>query len=182
MCWLVFLINNVFWNGHLISHGILPRHFSSLPGIIWAPFLHSSFQHLTANTLPLLILGGIICARSRNQFMAVTVAGIIMGGGLTWLFGRRAFHVGASGLIFCYFGYLISRAWFDRKILSFCVSILCLIGYGGILKGILPTSAAVSWEGHLAGLISGVAVAWLGSRAYKAEATAPLARLDKGAI
>src|SRR5258706_3611086 len=83
ICWLVFVINNLLWNGHLVSYGILPRHLSSLPGIIWAPFLHTSFQHLTANTLPLLILGGIICARRGNKFIGVTVAGMIIGGGLT---------------------------------------------------------------------------------------------------
>ena len=73
--WLVFLLNNGLWSGHLTQHGIIPRHLDSLPGILWAPFLHVSFQHLAANTLPLLILGGLLCARSRGEFLAVTILG-----------------------------------------------------------------------------------------------------------
>jgi len=150
-------------DGHLTQFGIRPRHLSSLPGIIWSPFLHTSFRHLGANSLPLLILGGIICARSRSEFALVTAAGIFLGGGLTWLIGRSAYHVGASGLIFCFFGYLSSLAYFKRNIPTLVLSLMCLLGYGGILRGILPTAAAVSWEGHLAGLITGITLAWVGS-------------------
>jgi membrane associated rhomboid family serine protease len=167
VCWLVFVVNNLIGNGHLTQYGILPRHLSSLPGIIWAPFLHVSLKHLTANTLPLLVLGGIICGRSRGEFAVVTVAGMLLGGGLTWLLARNACHVGASGLIFCYFGYLASLAYFKRTFGALALSVLCVLGYGGILRGILPTSAAVSWEGHIAGLVAGIAVAWLTSESKK---------------
>ena len=77
-CWLVFVFNNLIGDGHLSRYGIIPRQLSSLPGIIWAPFLHGSFQHLAANTLPLLILGGIICARSKTEFALITAGGIIV--------------------------------------------------------------------------------------------------------
>src|SRR5437879_2325713 len=113
-CWLVFVFNNLIGDGHLSRYGIIPRQLSSLPGIIWAPFLHGSFRHLAANTLPLLILGGIICARSKTEFALITLGGIIVGGGLTWLLARSAVHIGASGLVFCYFGYLASLAYFRR--------------------------------------------------------------------
>jgi len=114
LCWLVFLINNVMWHGHFAQYGILPRHLGSLPGIIWAPFLHGSFQHLVANTVPLLIMGGIICARSEAEFGIITVSGTLLSGGLTWIFARNASHIGASGLIFCFFGYVASLAYFRR--------------------------------------------------------------------
>jgi membrane associated rhomboid family serine protease len=160
----MFVINNLILDGRLNAHGILPRHLNSLAGILWAPFLHGSFRHLAANTVPLLILGGIICARGRSQFVLVTFAGIILGGGLTWLFARTAYHVGASGLIFSYFGYLASLAYFRRNIGTFLLSLACIVGYGGMLKGMVPTSAPISWEGHVAGLVAGIAVAWLQSR------------------
>src|SRR5438874_5321142 len=160
LCWLMFVLNNLILGGHLTQFGIRPRHLSSLPGIFWSPFLHVSFHHLVANTLPLLILGAIINARSAREFILVTVTGILLGGGFTWLIGRSAYHVGASGLIFCYFGYLASLAWFDRKIGTLFLSLICIVGYGGILRALLPTSAAVSWEGHLAGFLAGVALAW----------------------
>ena len=168
VCWLVFVINNLIGNGHLTQHGIVPRHISSLPGILWAPFLHTSFEHLAANTLPLLVLGAIICARSAGEFIMVTVAGTLLGGGLTWLVGRNACHVGASGLIFCFFGYLASLAYFNRNIPTVVLSVVCILGYGGMLRGVLPTSAAVSWEGHLAGLVAGIIIAWFSSKVKNA--------------
>jgi len=161
VCWIIFFVNNLVWHGDLTRYGIVPRHLSSLAGIIWSPFLHANLGHLTANTVPLFVLGAIICGRSRAEFRFVTGAGILLGGVLTWLLARNACHVGASGLIFCYFGYLTSMACFNRNIPTVILSALCLFGYGGILKGILPTSAAVSWEGHLAGLLSGIFLAWL---------------------
>jgi membrane associated rhomboid family serine protease len=164
VCWMMFVVNNILLAGRLGQYGIVPRHLGGLPGIIWAPFLHGSFAHLAANTLPLLILGGIICARGRGEFAIVTVIGIGLSGGLTWLIGRTASHVGASGLIFCYFGYVTSLALFNRKIGSLVLSVVCVFAYGGILRGLLPTGGAISWEAHLAGLVSGVVLAWLMTR------------------
>jgi membrane associated rhomboid family serine protease len=160
LCWAVFVVNNLILNGHLNQYGIRPRHIGGLPGIIWSPFLHGSLQHLFANTVPLAVLGGILCLRGRNEFAIVAVMGVVLSGGLTWLTGRNAYHIGASGLIFCFFGYLASLAFFERKIGTLVLSIVCILGYGGIVRGILPTSSAVSWEGHLAGFVSGITLAW----------------------
>jgi membrane associated rhomboid family serine protease len=167
ICWLVFLVNNVLLGGRLDQYGIRPRQISSLPGVVFAPFLHASYQHLAANTLPLLVLGGILCARSRGEFIIVTAAGILLGGGLTWLFARsanHACHIGASGLIFCYFGYLASLAYFHRTFGTLCLSVVCILGYGGLVWGLVPTSTAISWESHLGGLVAGAAVGWLMSK------------------
>jgi membrane associated rhomboid family serine protease len=161
VCWLVFIVNNLMLGGQFDQCGIKPRQIGSLPGIIFAPFLHGSYQHLAANTLPLLVLGGILCARSKGEFVVVTIGGILLGGSLTWLFARNACHIGASGLIFCYFGYLASLAWFNRTFGTLCLSIVCIVGYGGIVWGIVPTSAAISWESHLSGLVAGLALAAL---------------------
>jgi membrane associated rhomboid family serine protease len=160
-CWIVLLINNVLGNSPLNQYGIIPRHVSSLTGILWAPFLHASYQHLAANTVPLLVLGAMICGRSRAEFAFVTAAGVLGGGGLTWLVARSANHIGASGLVFCFFGYLASLAYFRRTFGTLVLSVACLLGYGGILRGVLPTSTPVSWEGHAAGLAAGVAAGWL---------------------
>jgi membrane associated rhomboid family serine protease len=164
ICWLVFFINNFLLGGHLNQYGIVPRHLASLPTILWAPFLHASFRHLVANTLPLFILGGIICTRNQSEFTAVAVAGTLLGGALTWLFARNGSHIGASGLIFCFFGYLASMAWFRRTFGTLLLSIICIVAYGGILRGLLPTSSSVSWEGHAAGLVTGVLLAWASSK------------------
>ncbi len=179
MAWVVFVLNNLILGGALTHHGIIPRRLSGLPGIIWSPFLHVSFAHLAANTLPLLILGGIICARSKAEFIGVTTGGILMGGGLTWLLARNADHVGASGLIFCYFAFLTSRAWFDRSMVTFCLAVICMVGYGGILLGLLPVFPGVSWEAHLAGLLAGIASAWIITNKARDKATTGLPALKK---
>ena len=167
ICWLVFVVNNLALGGRFDACGIVPRHVSSLLGIIWAPFLHGSFRHIAANTLPLLVLGGIICARSRGEFAIVTLAGIVLGGAVTWLVARPACHIGASGLIFSYFGYLASLALFRRTFGALCLSVICLIGYGGMIWGIMPTSATISWEGHAAGLLAGVFIGWFAAKLDK---------------
>lgn len=159
ICWLVLGVNELLLQGKLVQWGIVPRHLNGLAGVLWAPFIHGSVRHLAANTLPLLVLGAVICARGRSEFVLVTVTGILLGGGLTWLIGRNACHVGASGLIFCYFGYLASLAWFRRTLGTFCLSVVCVVAYGGMLRSIMPTSAGISWESHLAGLIAGVVIA-----------------------
>jgi len=167
LCWGVFVVNNLMLHMQLNQYGIIPRRIGSLPGIVFAPFLHASYKHLVANSLPLLILGAILCARSKGEFIVVSVCGILFGGALTWLFARHAAHIGASGLVFCYFGYLSSLAYFRRNIGTLLLSVICILAYGGMIRGILPTSA-VSWEGHLAGLLTGIGAAWFMTRVSEA--------------
>ena len=171
-CWVVFGVNRFLLHDDLIQYGIVPRHLGSLSGILWAPFLHASFEHLAANTVPLLVLGAILCARSRGEFVSVTLGGMVLGGTLTWLFARPACHIGASGLIFCFFGYLASLALFRRTIGTLLLSVACLLAYGGMLRGILPNSKPISWEGHAAGLVAGIAIASLSPKARKRSAAA----------
>ena len=154
LCWAVFVLNNLILHGNLNQYGIRPRHMGGLPGILWAPFLHGSWKHLFANTLPLALLGAILSLRGRTEFGIVTVAGIFLSGALTWLIGRNAYHIGASGLIFCFFGYLASLAFFERRICTLLLSLVCIVGYVVLVRGIFPTSSTVSWEVHLAVFIS----------------------------
>ena len=168
-CWVVFFINHALFSDHLIQYGIRPRYLSGLSGILWSPFLHGSYPHLVANTVPLLILGGILSFRNPGEFVGVTIGGIVLSGGLLWVLGRNAYHIGASALIFCFFGYLASLAVFERKSGNLFLSVICIVGYGGILRGMVPTSAAVSWEGHLFGFLSGIALAWFISNVKKAD-------------
>ena len=167
ICWVVFLFNNVLLGGRLLEYGIVPRQPASLPGLLWAPFLHGSLGHLAANTVPLLVLGAILCARGKTDFGLVTLFGVLLTGLVTWLFARPAVHVGASGLIFCYFGYLASLAWFNRTFGTLVLSVACLVAYGGILRGVFPADPHISWESHAAGLVTGVALAWFVTRLKK---------------
>ncbi len=161
--WVVELIN--WFLGHRLAvWGILPRHISGLIGIPLAPFLHGGIGHAASNSLPLLILGGLTLIGGRTRFWILTVGIILLSGILVWLFARESLHIGASGLVFGYFGALLARAFLDRGIVSIAIACVTMILYGGILWGILPLQSHISFEGHLFGLIAGIAVAWLDQR------------------
>ncbi|MGY8936800.1 MAG: rhomboid family intramembrane serine protease [Alphaproteobacteria bacterium] len=158
--WIVEIAN--FFLGHgLTAWGIWPRQASGLSGIPLAPFLHGGLWHAASNTLPLLILGSLMIVGGRARFWAMTTGIVLLGGFLVWLFARNALHVGASGLVFGYFGALLSRAYFERNLLSIVIACATVLLYGGILWGILPLRSHISFEGHLFGLVAGVVMAWL---------------------
>ena len=148
-------------DGRLDRFGIRPRQLDGLDGVLFAPFLHGGFRHLIANTFPFLILGGIIAGASAIRFVHVTLIVGLIGGLGTWLTGpSHSLHIGASGLVFGYLTYLVSRGFFARKISYVLGGIVVFFIYGGILWGLLP-SPGVSWQGHVFGAAGGVAAAWV---------------------
>ncbi|HNS39839.1 MAG: rhomboid family intramembrane serine protease [Anaerolineae bacterium] len=158
--WLIEIIDQLFFGGALDGYGIIPRQLIGLRGIFFAPLLHGDFAHLLANTAPFLILGFLVMARHEEQFPAITVLIIIISGLGTWLIApSNTVHVGASGLIFGYFAYLIVNAWYERSLAAIALAILVLALYGGLLAGVLPANG-VSWQGHLFGIVGGVAAAY----------------------
>jgi membrane associated rhomboid family serine protease len=156
---------NAIGGGWLNGLGIIPRTLSGLKGILFAPFLHGSWGHLAANSVPLLILGWMVMLRRKRDFFYVSgISGLVAGVG-TWIIGRNGdydnvTHIGASGVVFGLIGYLISRAVMERKFWSILAAVATLFLYGGALFGIFPTSAGVSWEGHLFGLIGGIVASY----------------------
>lgn len=161
--WLVELINLLM--GHqLCRYGILPRTPQGLVGIPFSPFLHAGVAHLFLNTGPLLLLGGLILMRGRKIFIRSTVVITLVGGLGLWLFGRPSYHVGASLLIFGYFGCLLAQGIFDRRISSLLITVLVVLAYGGLFWGMLPTVSYISWEGHVCGFLSGIIAAWTSKR------------------
>ena len=156
ICWVVHLLGFLI---PLQQYGIHPRNIFGLLGIIFSPFLHGSFFHLISNSFGLLIFGCALSVVDRKKFMEVTLGIIILGGLGTWLLGRNANHVGASGLIFGYFGYLLSLGIFQKKIKYIGISMLTFFFYGGMIFGVLPSSSYISFESHLFGFIAGVLMA-----------------------
>jgi len=148
-------------SGSLDFCGIRPRTTSGLLlGIPMAPFLHGGFNHLAGNTLPFIVLGFLTLLRGRAIFFAATVFITIVAGVGTWLIGEEtSYHIGASGLIFGYFGFLIMAGLFERSLKAILVALLVGFIYGGIIWGVLPGTPGISWEGHLFGLIGGVVAA-----------------------
>lgn len=147
--------------GHL-GHGIVPRTVYGLSGIVMAPFLHANLQHLLANTIPFVILGAVILLRGARAFITVAIVSALIAGLGTWLFGAPGtMHIGASGVVFGFFGYLLFRAAYDRRLSSFLIALVVALLYGGsLLMSIIPAQG-ISWSGHLFGFLGGVAAARL---------------------
>jgi membrane associated rhomboid family serine protease len=140
--------------------GIVPRTAFGLLGVACAPLLHLGFAHLFANAFPLWVLLLLLFGH-RAYAPEETLGWVWVGSGLgTWLIGRGgAVHIGASSLIYGLVVYLIAAGWWRRDWRSILVSMAVLLFYGGIFYGVLPQRGIVSWEGHLAGAITGLLVA-----------------------
>ncbi|MEA3208082.1 MAG: hypothetical protein QOE70_1139 [Chthoniobacter sp.] len=146
----------------LDRYGIHPRSVSGLPGIVLAPFLHVGFRHLMVNSIPFVVLGGIVLLGGLKVFWRVTAFVTLAGGLGVWLFaGKFTNHLGASGLIFGYLGFLLARGLFEKSLPWVLVACGVLVVYGGCLIGVLPLHAGVSWQGHLFGFLAGVGAARL---------------------
>lgn len=158
--WAVSIIGFVF-DGLVRTLALVPRELGHLPGVIGMPFLHQGFGHLIANTVPLAAFGALLLTRGADYFLRALMIVVFGGGVLLWLFGRSAAHIGASGLVFGLFGLLVARAVFAKSVESMLIAGVVMLGYGGLIWGVLPTDAGVSWDGHLAGLLAGVGAARL---------------------
>ena len=166
--WLIEIVDLVVFQGGLDRFGIRPRSTSGLVGIALSPFLHVGFGHLVMNTIPFLVLGWVIMLRETWHFWVVTPFVAIVGGGGVWLIGQSSsVHVGASGVIFGFFGFLLLRGWFERTAGSIIVSVLVFLTYGGMIWGVLPGQPGLSWEGHLCGFGAGVLAAWIFARGLR---------------
>ncbi len=161
LMWLVEVINTLDSN-HLNADGLWPRDIGRLYGIITAPFLHGSFQHLIDNTIPLVFMGLIIALRGAVRLALVTAIVIVLGGIGTWLIAPAGtVTVGASGVVFGYATYLLTRGVFDRSVLELAVGALVGVVWGSALLTSLVPHYGVSWQAHLCGGIAGVVAAWV---------------------
>jgi membrane associated rhomboid family serine protease len=162
LMWLIEVVDSLAFEGRLDQHGIVPRTLSGLDGILWAPVLHGGFGHLLANTVPFLLLGAFVALGGIRRWLVVTAFIAVLGGLATWLFARNAAHVGASGLIFGYAGFLLVAGFVEKSIKGIAVAVIVGVLFGGmVLRGIAPVSSYISWESHLFGLAAGVLAAFV---------------------
>lgn len=157
--WIVFAVNALL-GGALLRFGIVPRTTDGLVGILVAPFLHANLNHLIANTIPFLIFGWLVMLRDRRHFLPVTLYAMLGSGLLAWMFGAPgSVHVGASGVIFGYLGFLLLSGWYARSFTSIVMSVGVAVLWGGAVMQVLPGAAGISWQGHLGGLLGGILAA-----------------------
>ncbi|MHB8690149.1 MAG: rhomboid family intramembrane serine protease [Solirubrobacteraceae bacterium] len=164
LMWVLEAINTIDSN-HLSHDGIYARDLGRSWGIVTAPFLHVSFQHLIDNTVPFLFMGVIIALRGAARLLVITALIILIGGVGTWLISPSGVStVGASGVVFGYATYLLARGFFDRNFIELLIGALVGVVWGGALLNSLLPHGSVSWQGHLSGAIGGVVAAWFMAR------------------
>lgn len=156
--WAVFFVSAALPFLHLNAHGVVPRTASGLQGILFAPWLHANLPHIIANTSGLLILGWLCTWPRIANFWQATLGAMLGAGLCAWLLGASySVHIGASGLVFGYAGYLVARGFYTRAPLSVLVALFVAGTYGAsMLMGALPITPGVSWQSHLGGAIGGI--------------------------
>ncbi len=154
--WTLEFMDRVLYHGGLDMLGIMPRNVEGMRGIALAPFLHVGFGHVAANTLPFIVLGWLTMLRGMREFVLVSIIVAFISGLGTWVIApANSVHLGASGLIFGFFGYLLLRSYFERSLQSILATIVVLLLYGTMLFGIFPTEMGISWQMHLFGFLGG---------------------------
>lgn len=164
LLWLIELADRFLFGNSLQDHGIHPRRLSHLEGLLFAPFLHTTWGHLAGNSLSLLVLGAVLVASGWRTLLSVSVAAAASGGLLVWLIGQsHTNHIGASSLVFGYLAFLLASGLYRPSPGTILISLAVLLFYGGSLAGLLPTesvrAAGISWEGHLGGALGGFVMA-----------------------
>jgi membrane associated rhomboid family serine protease len=146
--------------------GIEPRELDGLDGVLFAPLLHGGWAHLIANTVPFLVFGFLAMAGGIRQFVVVTATIWLLGGLAVWLLGPAdTNHIGASGVIFGWFVFLLARGFYARSGKQILLAVGLFLIWGGVLWGVLPGDPDVSWQGHLFGALAGLLAARLAGRA-----------------
>lgn len=158
LMWLIFIFDLIL-PINITELGIRPRHLLAIPGVMAAPFLHGNFGHIMANTIPFFILASLLRLQGQKVFWLVTLFIGIISGLVVWCFSTADLVVGASAVVFGYWGYLLGYALFKRSLLSILVALVVLFFYGGMYLSFFEFRVGVSWLGHFSGAVAGVVAA-----------------------
>ncbi|WP_354641215.1 rhomboid family intramembrane serine protease [Kitasatospora camelliae] len=160
--WLLQLANWLADNRIAYDFGIVAQDVERLPDVFAAPFLHLNWQHLEGNSGPLFVFGFLAAYRGVKKFLGLTLLVALSSGLTVWLFERdTAVTVGASGVVFGYFGYVVLRGLIDRNLIDSLIGVVMFASFAYILTTAVPGTPGVSWLGHLGGLVGGLAGAWI---------------------
>ena len=160
LLWII-KIGEIVFSINLSHLGVLPRKLPGLIGIVTAPLIHSGFNHLISNSIPLLFLGvGILYSYPKSAFKVFSFVYLIPGI-FVWLIGRPAYHIGASGLIYGFVSFLFFSGMIRRDTRSIALALIVTFLYGSMIWGIIPQNNGISWEYHLFGSLTGIACAFI---------------------
>lgn len=156
---LLFLLNQ-YQNLGYSSWGVFPRELFGLKGILLAPLVHGSTEHLFNNSFPILILGTALLYYYGRLGIKVFVIIYLLTGLLVWLSARESYHIGASGLVYALAGFLFLSGLLRKEKKLMALSLLVTFMYGSLFWGIFPVKEHVSWESHFWGGVVGFVIAW----------------------
>lgn len=159
LCMWIFEISEIIFNIHIVTLGIFPRTFSGLTGIITAPLVHGSINHLMSNTFPIILLGSGTIYFYKNASKYVLPLIYLLTNFLVWAMARQAYHIGSSGLIYGMVTFLFFSGVIRRDRRSIALALLVTFLYGSLVWGVLPLQNGSSWESHLFGSFVGIACA-----------------------
>ncbi|MDD2382275.1 MAG: rhomboid family intramembrane serine protease [Mariniphaga sp.] len=159
LCWIIELIKATT-SIHFVRLGVYPLHWKGLPGILFSPLIHSGYNHLISNSIPLFILFFALIYFYRRISYRIFFLLYILSGISVWLVGREAWHIGASGVIYALAAFHFVSGIIRNDIRLLTLSIVVVFLYGGLIWGIFPIDPKISWEGHLWGAVSGVFLAF----------------------
>jgi membrane associated rhomboid family serine protease len=141
--------------------GLYPRNFFGLIGVLCSPILHGNFNHLFFNSIPFFVLSLILLGFSKSLYIFATLFINVSECLVVWLFGRKKIHIGASGLVSGYLGFVLGLAYVEPGLITFVIAFFMIYYFGAILLGLFPTNDRTSWESHLAGFLSGIGLVYL---------------------
>lgn len=160
-CWAVEFVNYADDGSLSDRYGIQAHNGDTIWHIFTAPFLHASVDHIAANSVPLAIFGFLAALRGMARFVTVSAIIVVVSGlGVWFLSSPGTVTVGASGLIFGYFSYLIARGFVEHRVSDIVIALVIVVLYGTMIFGALPGQPGISWQAHLFGLIGGILAAW----------------------
>lgn len=160
LIWLVFWLQVRFFSG-IKNFGIYPQTIEGLRGVFFSPFIHSDLEHIYHNSIPLFVLSVALFFFYRKIAWKVLLYGILLSGLITWFIGRPANHIGASGLIYVLVSFIFFKGIFAKHYRLVALSLLIIFLYGSMIWYVFPVKEGMSWEGHLAGLITGFLFAFI---------------------
>lgn len=152
------------------QYSIYPRDLDFIAFIFTAPFLHGSFSHFASNVFTLAVFSVLVLQFGGKRFIQVSLGLIIITGLMVWGLGRSSYHLGASGVIYGYFGYLVLAGFLSNRLSLMAISVIVAFFYGGMIWGVLPSQPYISWESHLFGFIAGLVLAYI----FRSKRTAPV--------
>lgn len=142
------------------AYGVYPREFFGLRGIVLAPLLHDDFRHLVSNSAPIFVLSFIITYFYRRVAVRSILMIYLLTGVAVWIFARKVFHIGASGVVYGLLSFVFWSGIFRRSLQSIILALIVTVLYSGYLNGILPNQEGISWESHLLGALMGIFTAY----------------------